>query len=111
MRTRLRSFSLSERGGLVQGYEDLNDHDELRPDPTWAMLAGKEEDPVGEDRTREADRGAPPASKAPLGRLEYAPETAGRRTDTTESPPRRSGSGTCLWVCLLRISPSPTRRS
>ena len=61
--------------GLVEGYEDLNDHDELREDPTWAVLAGKEEDPAGEDRTHKADQGKPLASKATLGRLEHAPET------------------------------------
>ncbi len=27
--------------GLALGYEDLNDHDELRKDPTFAVLAGK----------------------------------------------------------------------
>ena len=27
--------------GLALGYEDLNDHDELRKDPTLAVLAGK----------------------------------------------------------------------
>jgi hypothetical protein len=27
--------------GLALGYEDLNDHDELRTDPTFAVLAGK----------------------------------------------------------------------
>jgi hypothetical protein len=26
--------------GLVLGYEDLNDHDELRKDPTFTALAG-----------------------------------------------------------------------
>jgi len=59
--------------GLVQGYEDLNDHDELREDPTWATLAGKE-DPTGQDRIQEADQGKPLASKATLGRLEHSPE-------------------------------------
>jgi len=59
--------------GLALGYEDLNDHDELREDPTWATLAGKEEDPTGEDRTQEADQGKPLAGKATLGRLEHAP--------------------------------------
>jgi len=62
--------------GLVQGYEDLNDHDGLRSDPTWATLAGKE-DPTGEDRTQEDDQGKPLASKATLGRLEHSPETFG----------------------------------
>jgi len=65
--------------GLVQGYEDLNDHDELREDPTWGALAGKE-DPTGENRTQEADEGKPLASKATLGRLEHAPP-AGEETD------------------------------
>ena len=27
--------------GLALGYEDLNDHDELRHDPVMAVLAGK----------------------------------------------------------------------
>lgn len=61
--------------GLVQGYEDLNDHDELRSDPTWATLVDKEEDPTGQKRVQEADQGKPLASKATLGRLEHAPET------------------------------------
>ena len=60
--------------GLIQGYEDLDDHDELRSDPTWATLTGKE-DPTGQDRTQEADQGKPLASKATLGRLEHSPET------------------------------------
>lgn len=61
--------------GLVQGYEDLSDHDDLRGDPLWATLAGKDEDPAGADRTQEADQGKPLASKATLGRLEHAPES------------------------------------
>jgi hypothetical protein len=27
--------------GIALGYEDLNDHDELRHDPVMAVLAGK----------------------------------------------------------------------
>ena len=27
--------------GLALGYEDLNDHDEIRKDPTFVVLAGK----------------------------------------------------------------------
>ena len=42
--------------GLALGYEDLNDHDQLRYDPLLATLVGKE-DPTGEDRPRERDRG------------------------------------------------------
>ena len=37
--------------GLALGYEDLNDHDELRKDPTFAVLAGKLQ-PGAADRLR-----------------------------------------------------------
>ena len=36
--------------GLAQGYEDSGGHDELRSDPTWTTLTGKE-NPTGQDRT------------------------------------------------------------
>ena len=48
------------------GYEDLNDHDQLRWDP---LLAGKA-DLEGQDRKRERDRGKPLAGKSTLNRLE-----------------------------------------
>src|SRR5437762_7903683 len=35
--------------GLCLGYEDLNDHDEIRADPVLAVMVGKN-DPKGEDR-------------------------------------------------------------
>ncbi len=44
--------------GLALGYEDLNDHEQLRADPLWAVLAGK----------REPDE--PLAGKSTLNRLE-----------------------------------------
>ena len=40
--------------GLALGYEDLNDHEQLRRDPLLAVLAEKE-DPTGESRVRERD--------------------------------------------------------
>jgi hypothetical protein len=55
--------------GLALGYEDLNDHDELRRDPLLAVLAEKE-DPSGESRARERDRGKALAGKSRLNRLE-----------------------------------------
>ncbi len=42
--------------GLALGYEDLNNHDDLRRDPLLAVLVGKE-DPEGESRIRSAARG------------------------------------------------------
>jgi hypothetical protein len=53
--------------GLALGYEDLNDHDELRRDPLLAVLAEKD-DPTGESRAR--DRGRALAGKSTLNRLE-----------------------------------------
>ncbi|WP_419605004.1 transposase, partial [Thiolapillus sp.] len=41
--------------GLALGYEDLNDHDDLRKDSTLALLVGKR-DLTGERRVREQDR-------------------------------------------------------
>ena len=51
--------------GLALGYEDLNDHDELRHDPVLALLSGKLE-------ARRKDC-APLAGKSTLNRLEHAP--------------------------------------
>lgn len=50
--------------GLALGYEDLNDHDELRHDPIMAVLAGKLE-------ARRQDC-APLAGKSTLNRLELS---------------------------------------
>ena len=54
---------------LALGYEDLNDHDELRRDPLLAVLAEKA-DPSGESRARQRDRGQALAGKSTLNRLE-----------------------------------------
>jgi hypothetical protein len=58
--------------GLALGYEDLNDHDDLRRDPLFAVLVGKE-DPEGEKRARPQDRGKAAAGKSTLNRLELTP--------------------------------------
>jgi len=55
--------------GLVLGYEDLNDHDQLRSDPLLATVVGKS-DPTGKDRRRVSDRGKAMAGKSTLNRLE-----------------------------------------
>jgi hypothetical protein len=61
--------------GLALGYEDLNDHEELRTDPLLAAMVGKT-DPKGENRGRERDRGKGLAGKSTLNRLELTPEDA-----------------------------------
>jgi len=62
--------------GLALGYEDLNDHDELRRDPLLALLVGKS-DVLGEERARERDQGCPLAGKSTLNRLERAAAEGG----------------------------------
>lgn len=58
--------------GLTLGYEDLNDHDELRRDPLLAVVVGKL-DPTGQSRRRDRDRGKALAGKSTLNRLELTP--------------------------------------
>jgi hypothetical protein len=64
---------------LALGYEDLNDHDELRNDPLLAVLVGKE-DPTGKDRIRQRDKGKPLAGKSTLNRLELTPVRANKNS-------------------------------
>jgi hypothetical protein len=61
--------------GLCLGYEDLNDHDDLRVDPLLAALVGKR-DPKGRDRFRERDRGKALAGKSTRSRWTRAPRTS-----------------------------------
>ena len=60
--------------GIALGYEDLNDHDELRHDPVLRLLSGKLE-----PRRRAC---SVLAGKSTLNRLEHAP-----RTEEMVSPP------------------------
>ncbi len=57
--------------GIALGYEDLNDHDELRHDPVLGLVSGK----------LEARRSDCPvlAGKSTLNRLEHAPRTEDER--------------------------------
>jgi hypothetical protein len=57
--------------GIALGYEDLNDHDELRRDPVLGLLSGKLE-------ARRADC-AVLAGKSALNRLEHAPKAGDDR--------------------------------
>ncbi len=61
--------------GLVLGYEDLNDHDQLRRDPLLALLGGKQ-DLAGQQRRRAQDRGNPGTGKSTLNRLELTAAAA-----------------------------------
>jgi hypothetical protein len=58
--------------GLALGYEDLVDHDELRKDPTLAVLAGKLEPVLRSDCEALA-------GKSTLNRLEHTPKRHGTK--------------------------------
>lgn len=64
--------------GLALGYEDLNDHDELRRDPLLAVLVDKN-DPCGEQRRRVVDQGMALAGKSTLNRMELGGKQKGER--------------------------------
>ena len=73
----LRDLILQRVFGLALGYEDLNDHDELRGDPMLAVALSKD-DVKGEYRRRAQDRGKALAGKSTLNRLELtAPDYDG----------------------------------
>lgn len=56
---------------ICLGYEDLNDHDELRFDPLLATACDKK-DPLGNDRENERNKGKALAGKSTLNRLELS---------------------------------------
>ena len=61
----LQTLVMQRIVGIALGYEDLNDHDQLRSDPVMAALAGK---------LKARRRGCEPlAGKSTLNRLEHAP--------------------------------------
>src|SRR5512135_855062 len=71
---------------LALGYEDLNDHDDLRRDPLLATVVGKD-DPTGKTRQRPRDWGQALAGESTLNRLELTPVGADQdsRLDDTDA--------------------------
>jgi len=64
---------------LALGYEDLNDHEQLRHDPLLALLCGRA-DITGSDRLDPQDQGKPLAGKSTLNRLELTPAGASQKS-------------------------------
>jgi hypothetical protein len=72
--------------GLALGYEDLNDHDQLRTDPLLAAACGNP-DLLGESRRQEQDHGKALAGKSTLNRLELgAAQSGGKYRKITADP-------------------------
>ena len=65
--------------GIAVGYEDLNDHDQLRIDSLLAVLC-KKKDPTGQDRRSKNEKGKALAGKSTLNRLELTPAEAGKES-------------------------------
>lgn len=73
----LRALLAQRLYALALGYEDLNDHTDLRRDPLLAT-AVENPDPLGHTRPLPADRGNPLAAPATLNRLELSNNKSSR---------------------------------
>ena len=84
--------------GLALGYEDLNDHDQLRSDPLLALLSGKQ-DLEGKQRRRRQDRGNPGAGKSTLN-----VDPGQGRSEKQEDRPRHERGGRLLTSLYTQSS-------
>jgi len=95
--------------GLALGYEDLNDHDQLRHDPLLATLAGKQ-DPAGNDRLRKRDRGKALAGRNTLNRLELTPRGADAGSRYKKIVAHQSQIESLFVDLFLQLHPTPPKR-
>jgi len=79
--------------GLALGYEDLNDHEQLRLDPLLATACEKA-DPLGGDRFNPAHRGVALAGASTLNRLELSGNRSSRCHKLPHDPAK-------IEACLL----------
>lgn len=93
---------------LALGYEDLNDHDDLRHDLLFAVLVGKE-DATGQDRVLKRDRGKACAGKSTLNRLELTPRKANAKSRYKKIVARHGDMGDFFVETFLRLHPTPPR--
>ena len=81
--------------GLALGYEDVNDHAQLRRDPLLATACDKK-DPLGEDRFNPNHRGLALAGPSTLNRLELSNNKETRCHKVPHDPAK-------VEACLLRM--------
>ena len=89
---------------LALGYEDLNDHGELRRDPLLAAVVGKS-DVLGEQRRCEKGRGFALASPATLNRLELEAQFTDRYRKITPREGKVALALLELGVRCLKVPP------
>ncbi len=87
--------------GLALGYEDLNDHDELRKDPALAVLAGKLKPSLRDDCEALA-------GKSTLNRLEHLPKRHGAKYHKIDFD--RAKADTLLVELFLEAHDKPPRQ-
>lgn len=90
---------------LALGYEDLNDHLDLRRDPLLAVACGKS-DPLGQDRFLPQFRGVALAAPATLNRLELSNN---QHTRTHKLPHDPAQIEACLLEMGVRCLPKHAR--
>jgi len=81
--------------GLALGYEDVNDHAQLRRDPLLATACDKK-DPLGKDRFNPSHRGLALAGPSTLNRLELSNNRDTRCHKLPHDPAQ-------IEACLLRL--------
>jgi len=91
---------------LALGYEDLNDHDQLRTDPLLSVLVGKP-DVTGDKRRDPRDRGKPLAGKSTLNRLELTPVRADTKSRYKKIVARHRDIDAWFVEAFLRLNPQP----
>ena len=91
--------------GLALGYEDLNDHEQLRRDPLLATVCEKR-DPLGQDRFNPQDRGIALAAPATLNRLELSNNKHTRCHKLPHDPQQVEN---CLLTMGVRCLPKHTK--
>ena len=94
---------------LALGYEDVNDHDQLRYDPLLAVLVGKH-DPLGQKRRSRRDRGKALAGKSTLNRLELTPADASPESRYKKIVAHEEQIESLFVDLLLQAHPSPPQR-
>jgi len=90
---------------LALGYEDLNDHAQLRRDPLLAVACDNP-DPLGQNRSGPDQRGAALAAPATLNRLELSNNKSTRCHKLPHDPQQIEA---CLLTMGVRCLPKYTR--
>ena len=94
--------------GLALGYEDLNDHDQLRSDPLLALLSGKQD--LEGKRRRRRDCGKAGAGKSTLNRLEGTPASADAQSRYKKIVLNTSAADRLLTSLFVQSQPRQPKR-